>query len=116
MNYETYYIPANYTDAGRIFGLFEIRNVIEALVLGIPILFVCARFLPFAITTRIIVTLILFVPAVGFAMAGIKGDSLSRYLKAWLGWQRKRRILTYRGEINYHEFERAYLRRKRQRA
>jgi len=113
MNYETYYIPANYTDAGRIFGLFEIRNVIEALLLGVPILALCFKFLPFALTAKIIITLIIFVPAVGFAMMGISGDSLSRYLKSWLGWRKSRRIITYRGETNYVEFERAYLRRKR---
>ena len=28
---ETYYIPTNFTDAGRVMGLFEIRNMIEAM-------------------------------------------------------------------------------------
>ena len=113
MNYETYYIPANFTDAGRIFGLFEIRNVIEALLIGAPILAACFRFLPFGLTAKIIVTMIFFIPAVGFAAMGINGDSLSRYLLSWLGWRKKRRVLTYRGEVNYIEFERTYLRVKR---
>ena len=30
MDSETYYIPVNYTDAGKLFGLFEIRNAIES--------------------------------------------------------------------------------------
>ena len=34
MDSETYYIPVNYTDAGKLFGLFEIRNAIESVVLG----------------------------------------------------------------------------------
>ena len=38
MDSETYYIPVNYTDAGKLFGLFEIRNAIEAVVLGLPVL------------------------------------------------------------------------------
>ena len=113
MNYETYYIPANFTDAGRILGLFEIRNVVEAIILGVPVLFLCAYFLPFSITTKVIVTLVLFVPVAGFALIGISDDSLSRYLKAWWSWRKKRRILTYRGETDYHGFERAYLRRDR---
>jgi len=114
MNYETYYIPANFTDAGRIFGVFEIRNVIEALILGVPLLAACFRFLPFDLTTRIVVALVLFVPVAGFALMGISGDSLTRYMKAWMGWRKTRRIITYRGETNYVEFERTYLRRKRQ--
>ena len=38
MDSETYYIPVNYTDAGKLFGLFEIRNAIESVVLGLPVL------------------------------------------------------------------------------
>ena len=26
---ETYHIPANFTDAGRVMGLFELRNLVE---------------------------------------------------------------------------------------
>jgi hypothetical protein len=96
---EIYRIPANYTDAGRVMGLFEIRNVIEAVALGLPILFLCARFLPFSPATKIVVTMILFVPAAGFALIGIGGDSLTRYVKAWWLWRGKRRILLHRGEV-----------------
>jgi hypothetical protein len=100
MNYETYYIPANYTDAGKLFGLFEIRNMLEAVIISVPIIAICFRFLPFSLTAKIIIKIIIVVPSAGFAMMGINGDSLSRYLKAWFGWRKKRRILTYRGEEN----------------
>ena len=43
MESETYYIPANYTDAGKLFGLFEIRNAIEAVLVGLPVLAFCAH-------------------------------------------------------------------------
>ena len=102
MDSETYYIPVNYTDAGKLFGLFEIRNAIEAVVLGLPVLGLCATLLPLTITWKIIVTLCLLVPTVGFALIGLKDDSLT--------WRRRRRVLTYRGEVNAHEFERRYLR------
>jgi hypothetical protein len=99
MDNEIYRIPANYTDAGRVFGLFELRNVVEAVTLGIPLLFFCAYFLPFALTAKIVVTMILFVPAAGFALIGINGDSLTRYLKARHVWKKRRRTLTHRGEV-----------------
>ena len=35
-NEDTYFIPANFTDAGRVFGMFELRNCIEAVVLAAP--------------------------------------------------------------------------------
>ena len=114
MSYETYYIPANYTDAGRILGLFEIRNVVEAVALSVPVLYLCLLLLPLALTAKIIVTLIILVPVAGFALIGISDDSLIRYIKTRLHWHKKKRILTYRGEIDNHGFERAYLRRKRQ--
>jgi predicted alpha/beta hydrolase len=94
---ETYFIPANFTDAGRLFGLFEIRNVIEAVILGLPVLFLSFTLLPFVLTTRIIATMILFIPSVGFALIGIGDDSLSRYVRAWWRWKRGKRILNYRG-------------------
>ena len=105
MDSETYYIPVNYTDAGKLFGLFEIRNAIESVVLGLPVLGLCTALLPFTITWKIIVTLCLLVPTVGFALIGLKDDSLTRYLKTWWTWRRRRRVLTYRGEVNAHEFE-----------
>jgi hypothetical protein len=112
METETYYIPANFTDAGRLFGLFELRNVIEAVVLGLPVLFLAFTALPFAITTRLIISMVLFVPTAGFALIGIGDDSLTRYIKAWRKWRRRKRILTYKGETDYAEFERAYLRQQ----
>lgn len=113
MTVETYYIPANYTDAGRLFGLFEIRNAIEAVVLGVPVLGFCIACLSLELTQKIMVTLFLLVPTVGFALIGLKDDSLTRYIRTWWTWRRKRRVLTYRGEVSAHEFERAYLRRRR---
>ena len=115
MSYVTYHIPANYTDAGRLFGLFPIRNTVEAAIIAVPTLFLCFRLLPFALTTNIVITLVLVVPTAGFALIGLKDDSLTRYLRTWWTWRRHRRVMTYRGEVNEHEFERTYLRRRRNR-
>ena len=87
MGYETYHIPVNYTDAGKLFGLFEIRNVVEAVLIGLPVLALCARFLPLVITWKITVSLFFLVPTVGFALIGLKDDSLTRYLKTWWIWR-----------------------------
>jgi len=110
MNYQTYFIPANYTDAGKILGVFEIRNLVEAVILGVPLLFACFLLLPFGVMARIIIALVIFVPVAGFALIGINDDSLTRYLKMLWNWKKRKRILTYRGEVNYHGFERTYTR------
>lgn len=99
MNYDAYHIPVNFTDAGRLFGLFEVRNAIETVVLTLPIVFFCLCFLPFRIMTRIVVTLILVVPLGGFGLIGIRDDSLTRWLTAWTRWRRRRRMIFYRGEV-----------------
>lgn len=112
MSTTSYVIPANYTDAGRLFGMFETRNAIESAVLGVPILFLCIAFLPLELMAKVIVTLTIFVPAVGFALIGLADDSLLRYLNLWRVWRRRKAILSYRGEVNQREFERTYLRRR----
>ena len=97
MSYVTYHIPANYTDAGRLFGLFPIRNTVEAAILAIPTLFLCFRLLPFTLTTNIVITMALVVPTAGFALIGLGDDSLSRALIAWWRWKRRKKIITFRG-------------------
>ena len=94
MSYETYHIPVNFTDAGKLFGVFEIRNAVETVLLCIPILFLCLALMP-----KIIVTMAILVPVGGFALIGIGGDSLTRWLKAWMHWRKHRRMIFYRGEV-----------------
>ena len=56
MNRTSYYIPANYTDAGRLFGLFEMRNGVETVILCAPVLGLCvllANVLPVSVTAKI---------------------------------------------------------------
>jgi len=98
VNEDIYHIPANFTDAGRLLGLFEIRNAIEAVILGIPMLLL-GLVAPFDLTAKIIVTLALFVPAAGFALIGLGDDCLSRHIHAWWRWRKKKRIITYRGSF-----------------
>ncbi len=97
MNYQDYYIPVNFTDAGKLAGLFPIRNTIEALLLALPAAFCCFVFLPFDLTTKIMVSMIADVPLGGFALIGVQDDCLSRFLWTWWRWRRRRGILTYRG-------------------
>lgn len=97
MNYQTYHIPANFTDAGKLFGLFAIRNAIEAALLAVPPVFLCLRFLPFSITTKIIIALTVGIPLGGFALIGVRDDCLSRFILMWWRYRRGRGVITYRG-------------------
>lgn len=95
---ETYYIPTNFTDAGRVMGLFEIRNMIEAVLLTLPTLYLCVILLPLSLTPKIMVTLTIIVPVGGFGLIGISDDSLTRWLSCWWRWRKNRRLIFYRGE------------------
>ena len=98
MSHETYYIPTNFTDAGRVMGLFEIRNMIEAVLLSLPILYFCMVLIPWSLTPKIIATLTILVPVGGFGLIGISDDSLTRWLGCWWRWWKNRRLIFYRGE------------------
>ncbi|MGM9603701.1 MAG: hypothetical protein ACI3XG_01420 [Faecousia sp.] len=100
MNYDVYHIPVNFTDAGRLFGLFEIRNAIETVLLALPVLFFCIFGLPLPLTPKIIVTMVVIVPLGGFGLVGISDDSLTRWLSCWWRWLRRRRLMLYRGEVS----------------
>ena len=99
MNFEVYHIPTNFTDAGRVFGLFEIRNIIEAVLLAFPVLYLCIALLPLTLMPKIIVTLVIVIPLGGFAIIGIRDDSLTRFLRSWMRWRKQRRLMFYRGEV-----------------
>lgn len=100
MNCEVYHIPTNFTDAGRVMGLFEIRNLVEAVILTLPVLYLCIVFLPLSLTPKIVVTLVIVVPLGGFGLVGVSDDSLTRWLGSWWRWRRGRRLITFRGEVS----------------
>ena len=99
MHHEIYYIPTNFTDAGRVMGVFAIRNLVEAVLLTLPVLYLCLAFLPLSLTPKVVVTLFLIVPLGGFGLIGISDDSLTRWLGCWWRWRKQRRLMLYRGEV-----------------
>ena len=92
-------VPTNFTDAGRLLGLFEIRNTIEAVLLCLPILFLTFMCFSFGITAKIIIAVSLCAVIGGFALIGIGDSSLLQFLKQYRDYHKKRGILTYRGEV-----------------
>lgn len=100
-NEDIYFIPVNFTDAGRVLGLFELRNCIEAAVLALPTFGLCsliAHYTPFFVTIKLILSLCLLVPVCGFSLLGIRDESLSRFLCTYVRWRRHRRIAINKGE------------------
>ncbi|MBQ3529826.1 MAG: hypothetical protein IJY91_00115 [Oscillospiraceae bacterium] len=93
----TIFIPTNYTDAGKLFGMFEIRNVVECACLCIPITLLCILLSPFGLTGTIILIMLLDITIGGFALIGIQDNSLLTFLRIYKRYKDNKRIITYRG-------------------
>ena len=93
----TVHIPNNYTDAGKLFGMFEIRNTIECLILCVPIILLVFGLTPFKLTTTLVIVCVLVIPIGGFALMGIADHSLFTFLRLYRRWRKNRGILLFRG-------------------
>lgn len=93
-----FYIPTNFEDSGKIMGLFRIRNVVEAVVLSLPFIYLTFNLISVSLTMKIIVSALFVVPISGFSLMGINDDPLSVFVIGWWQWFRKRRVIEYRGD------------------
>lgn len=91
------YIPNNFTDAGKLLGMFETRNVVECVILCFPVLLLAFLLSPFGLTATIIICVVLVIPLGGFALMGVHDYSLFTFARLYRRWRKNRRILIYRG-------------------
>lgn len=92
-------IPANFEDSGKILGMFSTRNVVEAVLLALPLGYLIFKLLPLSLTMRIIFASVIVIPVGGFALMGIRDDPLSIFVRTWWQWYKNRKIIEYRGEV-----------------
>lgn len=91
------FIPTNFTDAGKVFGMFELRNLIEAVILCLPITLLILAISPFGLTGTIISVSVPIVCIGGFAIIGIGDSSLFTFYRIYKRHKKNKRVLTYRG-------------------
>ena len=92
-----YFIPANYTDSGKLLGgMIDTRNAVETLLLlgavGYPELFL----IPMPGTIRIVVMAVTLLPLAVVAAMGVDGGSLLQYLGYIVRFWTHRRKLHFR--------------------
>lgn len=93
----SYVIPANYTDSGKILGgILSLRNLIEAVVLIVGFGFIELKLIPMQETVRIIVMIVTLLPLGLLALTGIDGYSLLQYLGHIVKFLRNRRRLHFK--------------------
>ena len=99
---DTVYIPTNYTDAGKLLGVFALRHVAECAAICLPLAALVFLLCPLGLTGKIIVCAVLVVPAGGFALLGVQDNSLLTFARLYRRWRKNRRILIYRGSQWIH--------------
>ena len=93
----TYAIPANYTDSGKIFGgMLEIRNTVETGILLILLGYPELMLIPMSGTIRIVVMTVTLLPLSVLSLMGLDGDSLFQYLGHMVLYFARRRKLQFR--------------------
>ena len=77
---QTYTIPANYTDSGKLFGgMLAPRNAIETLILLVVFGYIELFLIPMPTTAKVIVAVVTLIPLGMISLMGIDGDSLFQY-------------------------------------
>lgn len=94
-----FYIPSNFEDSGKLMGLFGIRNVVEAGLLALPLVYILFKLIPAGLTWKIIISAVFAIPIGGFALIGINDDPLTMFVSSWWKWFKNRKIIEYRGEV-----------------
>ena len=80
MEENTYVIPANYTDSGKLFGgMIAPRNAVET-VLIIALLGYLEFLIPMPSLAKVITMVVTLIPLAMISMMGIDGDSLLQYI------------------------------------
>ena len=94
---QTYAIPANYTDSGRLFGgTVAPRNAVETLIITVLLGYVELFLIPMPIIAKVIVCVITIVPLDMVAIMGIDGDSLFQYVWNVIMFVKRKQKLHFR--------------------
>ena len=93
----TAYIPTNFTDAGKLLGMFETRNAVECILLCVPLALAAISLSPFGLTGTIVMALCVLIPTGGFALIGVQDHSLFTFLRIYRLFRKSKGIRTYRG-------------------
>ena len=93
----TYLIPANYTDSGKLFGgMLEVRNTIETVFLLLLFGYPQLAWIPMSAGVKIVVMSVTLLPLGAVGLMGIGGDSLLRFVTHMAVFFARRRKLHFR--------------------
>ena len=95
---DVYVIPPNFIEGGKVFGgMFKLRNVIEAGLLGASVTALVLK-IPASLTVKIVVMCLTTLPVAIFGVMGIEGESLTEFLFNVFKFLKNRRTI-YRSDV-----------------
>ncbi|OGO79662.1 MAG: hypothetical protein A2Y21_01270 [Clostridiales bacterium GWC2_40_7] len=92
---DTYIIPHNYSDNGKILGIVEKQSLYFAAAWFVPMTFLNFKFLPFSVDVKIFVLILLILPPTLFILIGVGGDTLLDFLRYVYSFYKNARIYHY---------------------
>ena len=95
MEEDVYIIPHNYTDNGKILGMFEKESAYLAIAWVVPMTLLEFNFLPFSVDIKIFVLILGVIPPAIFALIGIGGETLISFVKCVHRFYSRARIYFY---------------------
>lgn len=96
---KTCIVPENFVDTGRCLnGMFRTRNLIEGLILAIPIAhFVIQSSLP--MNQKIVFTAVAAGSILLFFITGLNGDSVTEFILNVISYNKKKRVAKYNPRV-----------------
>lgn len=77
----TYIIPHNYSDNGKILGIVAKQSLYTAAAWFVPLTFLDFKFLPFSVDIKIFVLILVIIPPTLFILIGVGGDTLLDFIR-----------------------------------
>ena len=102
--YKNYPIPYNFIDESKMFGgMVKTRNFVEgcicSAIASIPVFVI-----PFiGLYAKVLLFIILVIPALVFGIIGINGDPISKFLIYYIKFRKTRRIVSFNNKVKLHE-------------
>lgn len=95
------YIPTNHGEGQAVAGyIVKTRNLIEGILMGgIPFFLVMYWTIGLSISTRVTLAAVISCPLLILGINGINGDAFTVFIKTWVKFKRRRRILFYNPRV-----------------
>ena len=94
-NEDIYIIPHNYTDNGKILGIFEKQSFFLAFIWFALFTFLNFKFLPFSVDIKIFAEILVVIPPSLFILIGVGGDTLLDFLHYVVLFYQRARIYCF---------------------